>query len=150
MKIRALLRSFFIVDKKRGMSVKIEAGQEFEFDHIEQAEDLFCLLQAGQAIVIDEKFIPKSGKYIILRAFPYRTADGFPRVGQPGAEITLSQEKACELLVSGHIKPVDESGWTLRRLLEPTIKDNVVKRMFDDFEEPKKNWAKDYGKGGNR
>jgi hypothetical protein len=44
--------------------------------------------------------------------------------------------------VSGHVKPVDEDGWTPRKLLGPIIKEDKVKKMFDDIVEPKEpNWA---------
>jgi hypothetical protein len=146
MKLTAL-KNCWIENKKRGVMVNLAIGEEVELDHTEKevAEMIHNLFYGRKMNITDEKFIPENGKYIILRPFPYRTVEGFPRSGIPGAEISLTQEKACELLASYHVRPVDENSWSPSKLLEPPIKDNVIKRMFDNpLPEKEESWMGDW------
>lgn len=144
MKVKCL-KSVYVEDKKRGVMVARQIDEEFELDPSEEGETIYILLLSGKITIVDTKFIPENWRYIILRPFPYRTVEGFPRVGQPGAEISLSQERACELLVSGHVKPVDSDGWVPRNLLGLTVKDAEVRRMFDEpLPERKEDWVGDW------
>lgn len=139
-----------IMDQKKGLMINLAIGETIDIDHTEreQAEIIHNLLYSGKVVITDEKFIKPDGRYKILRAFHYQTADGFPRVGRPGSEIILNQEKACELLLSGCVEPIDRDGWTPKKLLEPVVRDNPIKRMFDLAEPPTKNWTMEYGKKG--
>jgi hypothetical protein len=138
MKLKALA-DFFMEDKKRGVMIARKAGEIFEMDETEGADR--CL-SAGQAIysllrdlrvtVVDEKFIPKKWRYLVVHDISFSNEAGESRSARPGAEVTLPQELACKFLVSGYIKPVDPDGWVPARLLGPAVKSTEPKKMFDD------------------
>ena len=128
-------------DKKRGANVARKIGEEFTVDETEEGELIYGMLTSGRAMVVDEKFIPKSWRYFCRHSFSYVNADGLPRFCSAGSEITLSQEQACKYLVSGYIRPVDETGWTPRKLLGATVKEGSVRQMFDDLPEVREPWV---------
>jgi len=131
MQLRAL-RSFRLNDRKTGRMINQEKGSLFELDHAEEGELIYSLLQSRSAYVEDEKFIPKSWRYVCVHAFHFKN-EGILRSVTPGREVTLSQKVASEFLSIGFIKPVDEDGWTPKKLLGPTVKEDNVKKMFDDL-----------------
>jgi hypothetical protein len=139
MKLKAI-QNFWGMDKKRGARVVRKKDEPFEMDESTEAEDIYFALMAGRVVVVDEKFIPGSWRYICVHSFSYENAEGLQRFCGLGSEVTFSQELACKYLVSGYIKPVDPDGWTPRKLLGPIVKDGEVKKMFDDFPPQKEPW----------
>lgn len=137
MKLKALA-DFFMEDKTRGVMVPRKKDEVFEMDETEGGDK--CL-SAGQAIysllrdlrvtVVDEKFIPKNWRYLVVHEITFSNEAGEARGASPGTEISLPQDLACRFLVSGHVKPVDPDGWTPARLLGPAVKSTEVKVMFD-------------------
>ncbi len=142
MKLKCL-RPCWIRNETRGVMVPIQKDQLVEMDETKEAETIFSLLTGGKLTVVDERFIPKEARYIVLSYINYTSKDGFPRSDGPGAEVTLSAEVATPLLIAGLIKPSDPKQWTVKRLLRgDTVKSGEVKRMFDppDAPAPKENW----------
>ena len=146
MKLKAL-RNFYQTDKKTGRRRALKAGEIFEMDETDHAdaEAIYDLLSAVKVTVADEKFIPLSWRYLVVCSFQYTDSEGLLKSPQPRQEITLNQEVASRFLTSGHIRPVDDAGWTPQKLLGPVIKSDV-KRMFDD-PAPREPW--DVRRGGH-
>jgi len=140
MKVKAL-RAFWVEDKKRGAMVQKNIGDIFEMDADEEGETIYTLLGSGKITIIDEKFIPKKATYRAVHSFSYQTEEGFPRTAAAGKEVALFQELACSLLASGHIKRLDDSEWSPRKLLNQSVKSKEAIKMFDDEPAPE-NWIK--------
>jgi hypothetical protein len=140
MKLKTL-RSFSHIDQKTGRLMVRKKETEFIMDETAQGEEIFSLLGMGRVTIIDDSIVPKTGRYLCLYGFPYETAEAFLRSAQPGAEVSLPRETAVRLLVSGHIKPIDEDGWTPRKLLGPILKEDKIKKMFDDPVPEKEPWV---------
>lgn len=141
MKLKSLA-NFRMEDKKRGMMIERTIGEEFEMDEREEGEVIYTLLRDLRMTIIDEKFVPVSWRYTVIHAISYINENGERRDGILGREITLPQDLAVKFLVSGHVRPIDESGWTPQKLLQPTVKGTNPKKMFDD-DQPKRNWIRD-------
>lgn len=143
MKLKAIANSW-MNDSKRGCMVERKKGEEFDMDPSDEGEAIYSLL--WRITIIDEKFIPLVGEYIGVHSTTYTNKDGNTRHISPGQSSNLDQETASRLLVGRFIKPADENQWTPRKLLGPVLKEDKVKRMFDEPEPaPKENWAKNYG-----
>lgn len=140
MKLKAL-KSFMMPDRKRGMTITRKIDEEFEADEMEEGELIYGMLTSSRATVIDEKFIPKSWRYICVHSFSYAQADASRKSCSAGSEITLDQEQGCRYMAAGFVRPVDDLGWTPKKLLRPTVKENTVKQMFDNVEQPKETWT---------
>ena len=138
MKLKTL-KGHWAKDEKRGVMIERKVGEEFCLDEtgLKEAEVIYQLLRDLQVTVVDEKFIPKSGKYEALFPHQYQK-DGERRGLVPGVEVALTQEQAAPLLISGHIRPVDPEGWVPKKLLQPGVKGNPPIQMFDTPDRPPK------------
>ncbi len=145
MKLKAL-RGFWMMDKKRGVSVARKIGEEFTVDEAEEGELIYGMLAAGRATVVDEKFIPLSWRYVCTHSFTFQNVEGLPVSCSVGKEMIFSQDQACKYLVNGYIRPVDESGWTPKKLLGSIVKEATIKQMFDDLPKPKESWVMKEGR----
>ncbi len=140
MKVKAMERTFYMLERKTGKFIPRKPNEQFEMDEDTEREEIYSMLQMGRITIIDEKFIPLSWRYTVIYWFIYKNENGQTREATPGKEIMLSQEIACKFLTSGHIVPVDPDGWRPRNLLGPTVKEDKIKKMFDDPPEQKENW----------
>jgi len=146
MQLKAL-KNFWMPDTKRGVTVSRKVNEEFTIDEIEEGALIFEILLMARARVVDEKFIPPTARYGCKMGFSYTPEGGFLTHCGRGKEVTLSQEIAGPLLVSGHVVPVDEDSWTPKKLLGITAKENDPKKMFDDLPPaPAESWIR---KGGH-
>jgi len=140
MKLKAL-KNFWLPDARRGISIQKKIDDQFDLDETELGPLIFEILQTGRGRVVDEKFVPKSGRYLCKRSFSYTSVEGLPAFCGSGKEITLSQETAGPLLVLGHVVPVDD-GWTPQKLLAPMVRDGEPKKMFDDLPTVNESWIR--------
>ena len=137
MKLRSL-KNFWRSDPKLGRVVDTRKGDEFSMDEATEAAEIYTYLDNLRVTVVDTRFIPLSGRYVILRSGGARKENGENIHLAKGQEITLDQETACKLMTLGYIKPLDEHGWIPRKLLQP-VPTGEPKR-FDDLPERKVGW----------
>lgn len=148
MKLKAI-KAFWMHDKKTARNFIRAKDEEFEIDHHDEAETVYQMLHDLVATVIDEKFIPKKAKYTVLANVIFDTPEG-RKFFSPNMEIELDQAIACRLMVSRHVRPVSDSQWRPSTLLKDNVRDDKVKRMFDDEPETDDNWVHRSEKSGVR
>ncbi len=136
MKVKAIA-NFMMNDSKRGTMVEKRKGEEFEMDEIKDAEQLYELIMMGRITVTDKAFVPDRAEYVALHETSYVNEDGLPRRISFNGKTKLPREIAVKLMVSGHVKPADETAWTPRKLLAPTVAGSPPRRMFDDLPKEK-------------
>lgn len=95
-------RSFQWLHKKREVMERIEKGQTFEIDNDDQPEDCMQVLQRGDVIIEDDKFLLVEDFYIARREFAERFG-GKLTVMKNGDKVRLSRDVALPLLMSGCI-----------------------------------------------
>jgi len=146
MKLKAL-KNFRVKDSVREKMVTQLKGELFEMDEDKQGQEIYLLLQVGQASVVDDAYIPQQGNYLGIHVLSEQREDGTWLRVNPNKVVALSQAEGSRLMVMGYVKPESDSAWRPSWLIEGSVSSKPPKPMFD---EPKENWAVSYRiKGGH-
>jgi len=122
--------------------INIQKGETFEVDPEKDGQEIYGALQNGQITIVDEKYVPKKGRYCGTHNFSELNLDGKLLKIAPGEFVTLEQADATRLLIHGFVRPEADSAWTPQRLLTGDVSRTPAKRMFDEVElSGKENWV---------
>jgi len=148
MQVKAI-RNFYWKDSVREKMVLYKKKDVFNADPDKDAEQIYVALQSRSIEIIDQDFIPERAKYVGVQNYSEQRSDGTRLKITPGQPVSLSQSEASMLLMGGYVKPELESQWRPSMLLTGSVSSAPAKKMFDEPEPPKENWAREYGvKGG--